>query len=105
VLNAVGAAFGVVAMLALSRSESRRPLLLAGPRAVLTALAVSGAFVLFPPHLSPFFDVTPGGRQFHKLAASEAAAALALVWWGVSALLRADPSRDDTAGDRMGQSP
>jgi hypothetical protein len=36
------------------------------------------------PVWSPFFDATPGGRLFHKVAASEAVFVLALLWWAVS---------------------
>src|SRR5207253_11469368 len=57
------------------------------PILTLAVGAVAAAVVLAPPFVSPFFEVTPGGRRFHKMAASEAIAVVALLWWGVRYLV------------------
>jgi hypothetical protein len=87
VLNGIGAAFGALAMLAFMRSAVRRP----SDRfwntkwATLTSgLALAAYFD--PPVWSPFFETTPGGRLFHRLAASEAVFLLTFVFGLVLAL-------------------
>lgn len=83
VLNAIGAAFGVIALIILWRGDADRPCVSSRLAVAATLLAVVLAFILGPPRMSPFFDVTPGGRRFHKMPASEAVAVVCLLWWGV----------------------
>src|SRR5436190_1587894 len=53
-------------------------------RALLIACAALGAaIVLAPPMVGPFFDVTPGGRRFHRMPAPEAIAVASALWYGV----------------------
>lgn len=81
VLNAIGAALGVVLVITFTK-VARRPLRYsARMRWALAAVAVAVAiaFVLAPPVWSPFFQATPGGRLFHQLAASEAMVVLIVV--------------------------
>jgi hypothetical protein len=85
-LNGIGAAFGVVMIVALSPDAGRR--IVPGRVALVLGLAcLVGAAILAPPAFSPFFSETPGGRRFHLMAASEGVSVLALLWWGVRRLL------------------
>src|SRR4030095_2188612 len=89
VLNTIGASLGIVVMLALSnnrRMTTRLPL--------RTATAISVALIavalwVYPPIFSPFFSLTPGGRAFHKVSATEAAVVAVALWAGVRASLSA----------------
>jgi hypothetical protein len=80
VLNGIGAALGVVVVVALSRRASEAPLI-AGRRLV-AVLAVVGMLALLAGPLvpSPFFSVTPGGRRFHLLSPFEAIVVLGFLW-------------------------
>jgi hypothetical protein len=81
-LNALGAAFGVVVMLAL-RKARRDSVVQPGRVWVVLSVAVLLALALSPPVWTPFFSVTPGGRVFHKLAASEAVIVAGALWLGI----------------------
>jgi hypothetical protein len=41
------------------------------------------AFALSPPVWRPFFSATPGGRVFHKLAASETVIVAGVLWLAI----------------------
>jgi len=86
VLNAIGSAFGIViAVMFVRRSREE---LLSRRRALLIACAaVAAVIILAPPILRPFFDVTPGGRRFHRMAGWEAMAVVAALWSGVRYLV------------------
>jgi hypothetical protein len=89
VLNAIGAAIGVVIVVTFSkiaRDRLRRSL---GVRVAITTAVIVIAFVLAPPAWSPFFDATPGGRLFHRLAASEALVVLTVVYGVVVSIVGA----------------
>jgi len=83
VLNAMGAAFGVIALLAGTRGERQRLLVASRAMAAATALALLAAIIVSPPALIPFYSFTPGGRAFHRLSGFEAVLAVALLWVGV----------------------
>ena len=78
-LNGIGSAFGVLiaVMFGLGRrSRGRRE----SARWAAVVGAIAFAFVLSPPVWSPFLETTPAGRQFHRMAASEAMVVLAIVY-------------------------
>ena len=80
VLNGIGAAFGVVLVLAFTRFADRsRDGRAFRRRWAVTAAAVVIAGLLAPPVWSPFWVTTPGDRVFHPLAASEASVVLAAI--------------------------
>ncbi len=84
VLNAIGASLGVVVLLAINRGHIVRHFTwraMAAAAFVLTAAAV----IVDPPILSPFFTLTPFGRSFHKLSATEAAIVVVGLWTWVRA--------------------
>jgi len=92
-LNALGAAFGVVLVLAMRGEKSGR----SGRRPTSTRLRHFGlivcgmilvAMVLWPPVWTPFYSVTPGGRVFHKLAGVEAVIVAGVLWAGVRYVAR-----------------
>ncbi len=91
VLNGIGATFGVVIVLAFMRASAMRA---ARPLRIATwlfAAALLVAIVVSPPVWSPFFQVTPGGRHFHRLSASEGIGVLMLLYLAVSRLARKGP--------------
>jgi hypothetical protein len=87
VLNGIGAARGALIVLAFIRTVVQTP----SDRfwntkwATLTTGLALAAY-LDPPVWSPFFEATPGGRLFHRLAASEAVFLLTVVYGLVLAL-------------------
>ena len=83
-LNAIGAAFGLVIVAALHRG--RGEVLKRNIAVALAVVALVLALLLGAPQ-APFFRETPGGRSFHLLSAFEAIVVLSLLWWGVRALL------------------
>jgi hypothetical protein len=88
VLNGIGAAFGILLVLAFTRPADGRPTFRpAGLRwtIVITAIVIAG--ILSPPIWSPFFELTPGGREFHRLAASEAIVILAGIYASVDTVI------------------
>jgi hypothetical protein len=91
VLNAMGAAFGIVAVLVISGAEMQRPLVSRRAVVAIMCLGIVGALFFSPPVWSPFYSTTPGGRLFHRLSASEAIAIVGGLWIGVRALL-AEPA-------------
>ncbi len=80
-LNAVGAALGVLVVVRLRRAPSAEALL--SNVHVAAALAVAGVVALtFGPLVElPFYRVTPGGRLFHLLSPFEFVLCLATVWF------------------------
>jgi hypothetical protein len=86
VLNAIGSEFGIVIAVIFVRRG--REELLSNRRALLIAcVAIAAAVILAPPILRPFFDVTPGGRRFHRMAGWEALAVVAALWSAVRYLV------------------
>lgn len=81
VLNAVGAALGVLVVVRMRRAPVAEPVLSA-PR-VAGALAVAGLVALASAPLvqRPFYRLTPGGRWFHLLSPFEAVLCLAAIWF------------------------
>lgn len=80
-LNAVGAALGVLIVVRLRRAPSAETLL---PAAwVAGAVATAGLVALLSGPLveHPFYRLTPGGRWFHLMSPFEAVWCLAAVWW------------------------
>jgi hypothetical protein len=87
VLNAVGSAFGMVIAVMFARRDGADDLF-PRRRALLIACAcVALAMILAPPVFRPFFDVTPGGRRFHRMPGWEAMAVVSTLWWGVRYLV------------------
>jgi hypothetical protein len=80
-LNAVGAALGLLIVVRMRRASSAEALL--SNMQVAGALAVAGlAARLSGPLVNwPFYRVTPGGRLFHVLSPCEAVLCLAVVWF------------------------
>jgi len=80
VLNAVGAALGVVVVVRRRWSPVTAPML--HDRWVGGAVAVAALIALTTGPLieRPFYRVTPGGRWFHLMSPFEAVACMALVW-------------------------
>jgi hypothetical protein len=94
VLNAIGAAVGVVIVVTFTRVARRQLRESAGMRVVIAAAAIVIALVLAPPVWSPFFEATPGGRFFHRLTASEAMVVLTVIYALVMAVRRISQPRD-----------
>ena len=80
-LNAVGAALGLLIVVRMRRASSAEALL--SNMQVAGALAVAGlAALLSGPLVNwPFYRVTPGDRLFHLLSPCEAVLCLAVVWF------------------------
>ncbi len=81
VLNAVGAALGVLVVVRMRRAPVAEPVLSA--TCVAGALAVAGLVALASGPLvqRPFYRLTPGGRWFHLLSPFEAVLCLAAIWF------------------------
>ena len=97
VLNAIGSAFGVMIAVMFARHGADETTVSRRRMIVVAVVGVVVALVLAPPALSPFFEVTAGGRRFHKMAAWESMAVISALWWGVRylvdrALSRAAPT-------------
>jgi hypothetical protein len=87
VLNAIGSAFGIViAVMFARRSDAPELLSRRGTIIVVCAVAAAAA-ILAPPMVKPFFDVTPGGRRFHRMQAWEGVAVVSALWCGVRYLV------------------
>ncbi|HYN06457.1 MAG TPA: hypothetical protein VES67_03610 [Vicinamibacterales bacterium] len=87
VLNGIGAALGTLVVLAFIRAAGRHPterFWNTKWATLTTGLALAAYFD--PPVWSPFFEATPGGRLFHRLAASEALFVLTFVYGLILAL-------------------
>lgn len=80
VLNGIGAAIGVVIVVTFTKIARQR--LRPSPRVrwAIAAAVIAIAFLLAPPTWSPFFEATPGGRLFRRLAASEGMMVLMVVY-------------------------
>lgn len=93
-LNAIGAAFGVIALrLRAARAES--PVVGARVGASVLGVGLAAALLVAPP-TAPFFRITQGGVRYHVLSAPEGLALVGLVWFGVRHVVRrsAAPVRD-----------
>ena len=87
VLNALGSAFGVVALL-LARDVSReRPLCATRVALAAGVAALALALVIDRPLRLALLELTPGGRPFHVLSAAAAVAIISLVWLSVRGVL------------------
>jgi hypothetical protein len=85
-LNAIGAAFGVIALrLMTQRPES--PAVRARVCVSVLGAGLAAALIVAPPAL-PFFRVTPSGLRYHVLPASEGIALIGLVWLGARYVVR-----------------
>jgi len=80
VLNAIGAAFGIAIAILLWRRTADR---MVSTRVVIAAAAIAVGVLAWAPPAAPFYTMTPGGRRFHKMAASEAIVTLVALWAGV----------------------
>ena len=80
VLNAVGAALGLLLVVRLRRVPTAEPTL--SPAGVAGALSLSGVVALLsgPVIERPFYRITPGGRWFHLLSPFEAVVCVAALW-------------------------
>lgn len=80
VLNAVGAALGVLVVVRARRGRMAEPVVAA--RWAGGALVAAGAIALLcgPLIERPFYRFTPGGRWFHLLSPFEAVVCVAAVW-------------------------
>jgi hypothetical protein len=93
VLNAIGSAFGIVIAVMFVRRCGARELVSRRQALLIACAALGAAMVLAPPMVGPFFDVTPGGRRFHRMPAPEAIAVACALWYGVRYLAaRARPA-------------
>jgi VanZ like protein len=100
VLNAVGAAFGVV-LLAIFRDNGRERPASADSWSARTAPLAALVVILtaWPGSASPFYTTTEGGRMYHRLGAIEAIGIVALVWSVVAGFSRtAHPRLRASAG-------
>ena len=81
VLNAVGAALGVLIVVRMRRAPLTEPLLSA--TRIGGALALAGLIALVGGPLigRPFYRLTPGGRWFHLLSPFEAVVCVAAIWF------------------------
>jgi hypothetical protein len=79
-LNALGAALGVLIVVRMRHAPVSEPVLPATSMGV--ALAVAGLIALLcgPVIQQPFYRLTPGGRWFHLLSPFEAVVCVAAVW-------------------------
>jgi len=80
VLNAVGAALGVLVVVRVRRAPLAEPVLPATRIGGALALAGLIALVCGPLIERPFYRLTPGGRWFHLLSPFEAVVCVAAVW-------------------------
>jgi hypothetical protein len=80
-LNAAGAALGVLVVVRMRRAPPVEARLSNGVVAGLLAAAGVVALLSGPLIETPFYRVTPGGRLFHLLSPFEAVVALAVVWF------------------------
>jgi hypothetical protein len=55
---------------------------------IATGVVMVAAFALSPPVWRPFLSVTPGGRVFHKLAASETVIVAGVLWLAIRDVIR-----------------
>jgi hypothetical protein len=85
-LNAVGAAYGVVLLLAGSRHRLAPSVSGWGVRGVI-ALAIAVALLLQSPSVSPYFTITLRGNYFRILSALEGIILLAALWWTLRRML------------------
>jgi hypothetical protein len=88
VLNAIGAAFGVVALLCSRAPRGEARLCPTRTAAASAGLSLIAAGVAAPPVLSPFFETSPAGLRYHVLSASEGLLVISLLWLGVRQLLQ-----------------
>jgi hypothetical protein len=87
VLNGIGAAFGALIVVRLLKATTEPTIISRKHMLTVAAAAIVVAVILAPPIMSPFFEVTPGGRHFHRMGGSEAIVVVSLLWWGVRYLV------------------
>jgi hypothetical protein len=97
VLNAVGALLGVVIVLAWSDRDADRPLIPASTASRLVLLSLVVAAIFSPVARTPFWNTTPGGRQFHLLTWFETMIALGTLWAVVRRLASSLPQDSRSA--------
>jgi hypothetical protein len=91
VLNAIGAALGVLIVVRLGRAPVSEPVL---PKVRVGAAVTAASLAALragPLVERPFYRLTPGGRWFHLLSPFEAVVCMAAIWWIVRALVAARP--------------
>ena len=93
VLNAIGSAFGIVIAVMFVRRPDAQALLSRRRTLLIVSAAVVTAVIVAPPIVRPFFDITPGGRRFHRMPAWEALAVVSAIWGGVRYLVARAGSR------------
>jgi hypothetical protein len=86
-LNAIGAAFGIIALLLFSDEPAGAALCASRTAVAILLLALAGALVLGPPMTLPFFQPTAPGGRYHLLAPFEAFVLIGGVWLGVRVVL------------------
>jgi hypothetical protein len=84
VLNALGAAFGVL-LIQPYRRPGALPRSIGRAITVVLGLGFLAALLVSPP-TPPFFRVAPTGRHFHVLSASEALGVIGLLWFTIRRL-------------------
>jgi hypothetical protein len=94
VLNTLGAAFGVVLGRLFMRANLRHTLLATRRVMCVIGVALLVGLIAAPPMRAPFFTVTPGGREFHQLVASEAVLILGCLWMGMRTVVVNRRSQD-----------
>jgi hypothetical protein len=87
VLNAIGSAFGIVIAVMFVRRGGAQALFSRRRALLIVCAAVLAAVIFAPPIVRPFFDVTPGGRRFHRMPAWEGIAVASALWYGVRYLI------------------
>ncbi|MFI5394441.1 MAG: hypothetical protein ACHQ9S_02810 [Candidatus Binatia bacterium] len=87
VLNAIGAAFGIIALLLFSDARSGVSLCASRTAAAILLLVLAGALVLGPPITVPFFHPTNPGGRYHVLSPFEAFVLIGSLWFGVRSVL------------------
>lgn len=87
VLNAIGAAFGIVALLLLGGARHPRPLCTSRMAGSAFVIALALALVSAPVLVRPLLHPNAVGGQYHVLSATEGVVAIGALWRGVRALL------------------
>jgi hypothetical protein len=92
ILNALGAALGVLIVVRLRHARVPEPVLPAAWAGGAVAVASLAALLTGPLVERPFYRLTPGGRWFHLLGPFEAVVCLAAIWWIVRGLVAVRPA-------------
>jgi hypothetical protein len=87
VLNAIGAAIGIIVLLHLGIARAEPPrhswILIGAAAAPVILVALFTA----PPVFSPFYSVTPAGLRSHIMSPAEGLIIVASLWLGLNALI------------------